>query len=181
MENADFLTKEAKKEKLSLKQIKALPPATLLRVINKAKKIAKNDETWKKVCKEYEEDPEIMDFIPMYFKNLDVSAKTDHGVVYLNYKLLLDGLSLKDVSYLIHECTHYLQQTCGEKATRSSDDGNYLENPYEQEAFTNQVSFIGDNLGEEEAKDYVDNLLDYHEVDGKKEKNELEEILLSKV
>lgn len=181
MENVDFLIKEAKKQKMSLKQIKALPPATLLRVINKAKKLLKKDEIWKKLCEEYGEEVDVIDYIPTYFKNLDVSAKTDHGVVYLNYRLLLDGLSIKDISYLIHEYTHFFQQCYGKKATQSSDDGNYLENPYEQEAFTNQVSHINENLGEEEAQDYVDNLLDYHEVDDKKEKNELEEILMSEV
>lgn len=166
--------------KVTLKEIKSLPPATLLRIINKAKKIIKKDKTWEKICQEYDVETDIVDYIPTYFKNLDVSAKTDHGIVYLNYRLLLDGLSLKDTSYLIHEYTHYLQQTTGKEATQSSDDGSYLDNPYEEEGFQNQISYIADHFGEDEAEEYVDELLEYHEFEGKKEK-EKKEVLMSKI
>jgi hypothetical protein len=56
-----------------------------------------------------------------------------------------------------------------------------LNNPYEQEAFSDQIEYIDEQFGKEEAQDYVDNLLEHHDIDDKKEKKELEEVLMSKV
>ena len=114
------------------------------------------------------------------FGNLDVSAKTDHGVVILNYKLLTDGDFFKDYSYLIHEYTHWFQRCYGAKATKSSDDGSYLDNKFEQEGFQNQVEYIADQFGDGEAEQYVDDLLEHHEIDNKKEVEDKKEILMSK-
>lgn len=41
--------------------------------------------------KEYDVDIEEIDYIPMKFGILDVSAKTDHGVIIYSWKLLTDG------------------------------------------------------------------------------------------
>lgn len=169
------------KEKIPLKIVKKMPYQSLNRMINKAKKYLKSNEIWQKLCREYNEDVDIIDYIPTMFGDLDVSAKTDHGIVILNYNLLCDGDFFKDFSYLIHEYTHWFQQCYGDKATRSSDDGNYLDNPYEQEGFSNQVEYIADQFGKGEAKKYVDDLLEHHEVEDKKEKDELEAIFLDKV
>jgi hypothetical protein len=167
-------------EKLSLKTVKKLPISTLMRLINKAKKSIKNDETWVKVCKEYDETPDIIDLIPMKFGTLDVSASTNHGIVILNYKLLCDGDFEKDYSYIIHESVHYLQQTCTDKPTKSADDGDYLHNKFEQEGFANQVDYIANHEGEDKAEDYVDDLLDHHDKSGK-ESDKLKDVLLEKV
>jgi hypothetical protein len=166
--------------KLSMSQIRKLPYRSLNRMIKKMKNYLKNDETVKKMFKKYKVDLEEIDYIPMRFGKLDVSAKTDHGVIIFNYKLLMDGDFFKDFSYGTHEITHWLQQTTGTKPTQSSDDGNYLDNPFEEEAFQNQVSYIDDNFGEEEAEDYVDNLLDHHEVEEDKVEDK-KETLMSKV
>ena len=168
-------------DKKDLETIKSLPNKTLTRIIEKAKDFLKKDETMKKIFEEYDEDVNIIDLIPTRFDDLDVSAKTNHGVVILNYKLLLDGNFFKNYSYLIHEYTHWAQQCLGEKPTKSSDDGNYLENPYEQEGFKNQVEYISNHFGDEEAEDYVDNLLNYHDVKTKKQKDKLEAIFLEDV
>jgi hypothetical protein len=168
-------------EKIPLKVVKKMPYKSLNRMIGKAKKYIKSNEVWQKICKEYDEDADIIDYIPMMFGDLDVSAKCDHGIVILNYKLLCDGDFVKDFSYLIHECTHWFQQCYSNKATRSSDDGNYLKNPYEQEGFANQVEYINDQFGKQEAVQYVDDLLEHHDVEDKKEKKELKETLMSKV
>jgi uncharacterized protein YxeA len=94
---------------------------------------------------------------------------------------LTDGDFFKDFSYGVHEMTHWLQQTTGTKATKSSDDGSYLDNPYEQEGFQNQVEFIADQFGDQEAEQYVDDLLEHHEVEDKKEVKEKKETLMAKV
>lgn len=171
----------SEKEKIPLSQVKKLPYRSLNRMLKKMRDYLKDNEVVQRMFEEYKVDIEEIDYIPMMFGNLDVSAKTDHGVIIFNYKLLCDGDFFKDFSYGTHEITHWLQQCTGKKATKSSDDGNYLENPYEQEGFTNQVEYIADEFGKEEAEDYVENLLDHHEVDNKNKRDELESIFLEKV
>jgi hypothetical protein len=150
-------------------------------MIKKMREYLKQNQVVQDMFKEYKVDIAEIDFIPMMFGNLDVSAKTDHGIIIYNYKLLTDGDFFKDFSYGVHEMTHWLQQTTGSKATKSSDDGNYLDNPYEQEGFQNQVEYIAKQFGESEAEQYVDDLLEHHDVDSKKEVEEKKETLMSKV
>jgi hypothetical protein len=169
------------KDKISLHEIKQLPPQFLLGLINRAKKHLKDDEVMQRVFEDYDVDIEELDLIPITFADLDVSAKTDHGVVYLNYKLLCDGDFLKDYSYLIHEITHILQQTTGTKPTQGANEGEYLKNPAEQEGFQNQIEYIAKEEGPEEAEEYVENLLDHHDVKSKTKKDELEAVLLENV
>jgi hypothetical protein len=170
-----------KEEKIPLSQVKKLPYKSLNRMIKKMREYLKQNEVVQDMFKKYDVDIEEIDYIPMMFGNLDVSAKTDHGVIIYNYKLLTDGDWFKDFSYGVHEMTHWLQQTTGTKATKSSDDGSYLDNPYEQEGFQNQVQYIADQFGDAEAEQYVDDLLEHHEVEDKKEVKEKKEVLLSKV
>jgi len=176
-----FAASKDKDKKLSMRSIKKIPYKTLNGMLNKMRKFLKNDEVMQKVFKEYDVDIEEIDYIPMCFGDVDVSAKTDHAIIIFNYKLLEDGDFFKDFSYGIHEITHFLQQTTGKKATQSSDDGNYLENLYEQEGFANQVEYIANQFGEDEAETYVDDLLEHHEITDKKKKDELEAALLEQV
>lgn len=170
-----------KPEKIPLSQVKKLPYKSLNRMIKKMREYLKKNEVVQKMFKEYDVDIEEIDYIPMMFGNLDVSAKTDKGILIFNFKLLTDGDFFEDFSYGTHEVCHWLQQTTGTKATRSSDDGNYLKNPYEQEAFTKQISYISDQHGEDKAEEYVNDLLNHHEVEDKKEREKLEKTLLKEV
>lgn len=170
-----------KHEKIPLSAAKKLPFASLNRMIKKMREYLKKDEVVRKMFKDYGVDIEEIDYIPMMFGNIDVSAKTDHGIIIFNYKLLTDGDFFKDFSYGVHEMTHWLQQTTGSKATQSSDDGSYLDNPYEREGFQNQVEYISKQFGDQEAENYVDDLLEHHEIDSKKEVKEKKETLMSKV
>jgi hypothetical protein len=164
------------KNKFTLTEIKKMPFSLLNAAINKAKKAIKKDETMQRICKEYNVSIDEIDYIPTYFKKLDVSATTDHGVVYLNYSLMLDGFSKENWSYLIHEYSHFFQQTAKDKPTKGSDDGEYLKNPNEQEGFANQIEFLANHFGDDHAEDYVDDLLDHHdENDNKKLKDKLME------
>lgn len=172
---------DAKKDKISLEEVKKIPPKLLLRMIDRAKKYLKRDETMQRVFEDFDLDINELDLVPMTFADLDVSAKCDHAVIYLNYKLLCDGDFTKDLGYLVHEVTHWAQQTSGDGPTQGADDGEYLKNPFEQEGFANQVEFIANHEGEEKAEEYVDDLLEHHEVKGKKKKDELEAVLLEKV
>jgi MoxR-like ATPase len=170
-----------KKEKNVVFDVKKISPTLLLRLINKAKKYLKEDDVMQSVFKEYNIDINEIDFIPTYFKHLDVAAKTDHAIVWLNYALLDNFLDKKKLSYLIHEYTHWLQQTTGNKPTKSSNVGDYLQNPFEQEGFQNQIEFICKEYGEQEAENYVDHLLDHHEIYQNTERNEKKEILTAKI
>lgn len=170
----------AKKE-LSLSKIKSLPPHFFLRLIKRMKNKLKDNDTMQKIFDAHDADIALLEYIPMAFKDLDCSAKTDHGIIYFNYKLLADADFEKDYSYCIHEVTHYLDQCFNAKPTKSSDDGEYLHNPYEQKAFTNQVEYIADQYGEPEAESYVENLLEHHDIDKAKEKKELKSVFMEKV
>lgn len=170
-----------KTEKIPLSQVKKMPYRSLNRMLKKLREYLKKDEVVIKMFKEYDVDIEEIDYIPMKFGNLDVSAKTDHGIIIYSWRLLTDGDFFKDFSYGVHEMTHWLQQTTGTKPTQSSDEGSYLDNPFEQEGFQNQVEFIANRDGEEEAEVYVDDLLEHHEIESEKEKEEKKETLMSKI
>jgi hypothetical protein len=167
-------------KKYSVEQIKSLPPEFFLLVINRAKKYLKNNEVMQRICKEHKQSVEIIDLIPTMFADLDVSAKTDHGIVLLNYKLLCDGDFFKDYMYLIHEYSHYFQQCWRDKPTYGSEK-NYLDNEFEQEGFQNQVEFMSSEFGEEQAEKYVDHLLKHHEIHDKREKKLKKDELMMKV
>jgi len=168
-------------EKIPLSVVKKFPYKTLNRLIKKLRVYLKKDPVVQDMFKEYGVDLDEIDYIPMKFGKIDVSAKTDHGVIIYNYKLLTDGDFFKDFSYGVHEMTHWLQQTTGDKPTQSSDDGDYLENPFEQEGFQNQVEYIAEQFGDDEAEEYVDRLLEHHEVDDDKKRDKLEDVLMEKI
>jgi hypothetical protein len=169
------------KQKLTIDEVKKIPPTLLLRLINKMKSYIKTDPTLIDIFNKYNISIDELEFIPMKFGDIDVSAKTDHGVIIFSYRLLTDGDFFKDYSYAIHELSHYAQQTTGNKPTKGSADGNYLDNPYEIEGFQNQIEYIAHEFGEHEANKYVENLLNHHNIKDKEEKKDKKEELLAKV
>lgn len=171
----------SEKDKFSISDVKKIPHKTLNRLLDRMRKYLKEDSVVKEMFEEYGVDINEIDYVPMMFGDLDVSAKTNHGIIIFNYKLLTDGDFFKDFSYGVHELSHYLQQTSGDKPTQSSDDGKYLDNPFEQEGFQNQISYISKHFGDDEAEKYVDHLLDHHDIDDGNEKDKLESILLEKI
>lgn len=165
---------------LSLEKVKKISPKVLLKIIERSKKLLKQNQVVKDLCKDYDVSVDVLDDIPVKFGDIDVSARTDRGVITLNYRLLSDGDFIKDLSYLTHEITHYVQQCFGGEATQGANDGDYLKNPSEQEGFQNQVKYIAEEDGKEKAEEYVDQVLDYHDETGK-ERKEKEKALLKKV
>lgn len=153
------------KDKYSLEEVKKIPKIELKKIIDKGREYIKKSKVVKDAFDEYKANLDEIDHIPIIFTDLDVSAKTDHGIILLNYELLCDGNFEKDYSYLAHEMVHYLQQTCRENGTESFD-GHYLDNPDEQEGFKAQIQYIDDEYGESEADKYLEHLMNYHEVDG---------------
>lgn len=150
----------------------------LLKYINILKKKIRGHEVLEKMLKEWEAEDDVLDVIPVAFADLDVSARTDHGIIYLSYKLLKNKEDdIGNDHYLIHEISHYLQQCYGDKPTQSSDVGDYLDNEFEQEGFQNQTEYIADTHGSEEAEKYIDRVLTHHDVNKKERKDKKDELL----
>lgn len=144
-------------------------------LINKLKAEVKNNDVIKNLFKEYDLDTDEIDLVPMCFKDLSVSARTEHGIIYLNTNLLEDPDNISH--YIAHELTHFCQQTTGEGPTKGSNDQNYLKNPYEVEGFQMQTEFISDTKGDEAAEEYVDKVIDHHGLKGKEREERKKDLL----
>lgn len=152
----------------------------LLNYINDLKSSIKDSDVFSDMCKQWDCDTSVLDIIPISFADLDVSARTDHGIIYLSYRIL-DSKNTPDIDndhYLIHEISHYFQQCYRDKPTKGSNAEDYLDNEFEQEAFQNQTEFITDEYSQQDAVDYINRVLDKHEVKGP-ERKEKAEILLN--
>lgn len=160
----------------TIEEVKKIPNSSLLNIISKAKNMLKNDKTFEDICKEYDVDTNIINIIPMKFDDLDVSARTSKGVISFNYRLLCDGKTSTIAQYAIHEIVHYFQQVYGDVPTKKKKNEHYLDDKNEVEAFQNQVKFLDGNFGEGKADDYVDQVLDYHDFDGKRRAEKEEEL-----
>lgn len=160
---------------------KGIPHEKLAPQLDKIKKRVFNHPVIKDMLKKYDIEESELDLVPMCFAEIPVSARTDHGVIYINIELAKDGNIKEDDHYIVHEMTHYCQQTTGDSPTQSSDDGSYLDNPIEQEGFRNQTKYIADTKGKEEAEKYVEQVLDHHEKDDqdKKKRKERKDCLLA--
>jgi hypothetical protein len=146
-------------------------------IIDKVRSKIKKHPVVKKMFKKHKIDLNEIDLIPICFAKLDVSARTDHGVIYLNLDLLEDGDLNKDDHYFVHEITHYLQQTTGNKPTQGADEGEYLDNPAEIEGFQNQSEYLSDTRDEDAADEYINQVLDHHEYEGNKRQKKHDQLL----
>lgn len=150
--------------KFSLEQIKKLPHSELSKVIDRLRQSLKNNKVVQEKFEEYQVPLSELDLVPIKFADLDVSARTEHGIIYLNWQLLLDGQLSKLDHYLVHELTHYLQQTTGDQPTKGSADDDYLDNEFEQEGFQAQTEYLSDTRDDETAERYIKKVLDHHAV-----------------
>jgi len=147
-------------------------------LICKAVSSIKKHHVIKDLFKEYNLDLDEIEIIPICFADIDVSARTDHGCIYLNIKLVEDGFYVDKIDhYLVHEIVHWAQQTTGTSPTKGAEDGEYLENEYEIEGFQNQVEFMADTQDEKAAEEYVEQVLDHHNMDGQKAEDKKEELM----
>lgn len=146
--------------------------------VKRIREVLKKDPVIKKKFKEYDVSLDDIDNISIEFCPLDVSAKTKNRKIYLNEKLLDPDNDNDPLHYAVHECIHYLQQTTGKVPDKKESGGeDYLDLPTEEEAFEAQIDYKKREDGEREAEDYVDELLDYHKLRGKKRENKKEELM----
>lgn len=139
-----------------------------LKILESAILEVKNSQTYRNLCDEYSVPANFIDLVPMCFADLDVSARTDHAILYFNINLLKKPEELP--SYVIHEVNHFLQQTTGDGPTKGSTDDTYLKNDAEIEGFNNQTEFISETKGDNAAEKYVTKLLDHHDIKSQNER-----------
>lgn len=120
-------------------------------------------ETFQELCRENNISPEILWLIPMQFADLEVSARTNHGIIYFNSNLKEKPEELGH--YICHEMTHFFQQCLNDQpAISSNNEKDYLFNPDEQEGFQTQTQFIAETQGLGEAHNYIEQVLRHHEI-----------------
>ena len=159
---------------------KGIPHKKLEPMLEKIKQRVFKHEVIEDMLKKYKIDRSELDLVPMTFAKIPVSARTDHAVIYINVDLAEDGDFDEDDHYIAHELTHFCQQTTGSKPTPGSTEDNYLDNPTEQEGFRNQSKYIAETKGEEEAEDYIEQVLDHHtksDADDKKRESRRKKLL----
>jgi hypothetical protein len=162
---------------------RGIPHKKLIPIIDKIKKRVFDSAVFKGICNEYGIREEEIPLIPICFAKIPVSARTDHGVIYINIDLIDNDIkkSVDDnAHYLVHEVTHYFQQTTGSKPTPASTEDDYLDNKTEQEGFQNQIEYISDTQGEDVAEEYADQVLDHHtntDADDKKREKRRKKLL----
>lgn len=158
-----------------------ISPQVLLNKIEEAKKLLQSNSVFKEMCKEFKVSPKVIDIIPVRFGQIDVSAKTVRGIIVLSFNLLKDGEFEKNIHYLLHEISHFLQMSTRNHPTKGSKDGEYLDNKDEVEAFTYQVELLDDLFGEPKAENYVENLLNYHDIENGKDRKKKHKELTKRI
>jgi hypothetical protein len=117
--------------------------------------------------------------VDIRFTELPVSAKTKDEIIYINNKFLEDSDFSEEMHYIVHEMCHWLQQRCDDPYDRFPKEGtDYLDMPSEWEAFMYQAHFMREFYGDGRAEEYVDDLLDFHEIEGEERKKKREALLL---
>ena len=113
----------------------------------------------------------------MAFKPLSVSARTEKGCIYFSDALLQDGFE-DDDHYMVHEIVHHFQQCFGDAPTKGSmDSEEYLDNKFEQEGFKAQTKYLSETRDNNAAKEYVEQVLNHHEVPENKKNKRRKELL----
>jgi hypothetical protein len=150
------------------------------KILSDDKEFLKKEPVVLRVLHEYGFKTDIIDGIPMKFSDdLDVSAKTINSSIELNTSLLDESTIIRR-RYEVHELVHALQHMRNEgKKNNNADEQDYLRDENEVEAFQNQIEFDSKYRGENEAEEYVEDLVEYHEVP-EHDREEIKEELLER-
>lgn len=169
---------KAKKEKSSLKENNFL--------IAEVRSQLKEDSVVQDMCQELGYPIDIIDGVVITFtSDIDVSAKTINSEIYLNEELKASPNDDENwailMRYAVHELTHALQHMNREGLKDAEDGKDYLDRDDELEAFQYQIEFDLKERGPKEVDEYVEDLIEYHEIDDKKEAVEKKKELLDRV
>lgn len=136
-----------------------------------------NDSIAKDICKENDVDKDFLKGVPITFKDIDVAAKTIDSEIILNTKLIKKPFDIV-MRYVIHELVHAIQHCkANGKSSKKDKSEDYLDKKTEVEAFQQQIRYESKVNGEESAEEYVEGLLDYHGMDGKRGDKKKEELM----
>ena len=147
-----------------------------IEILKKIRHELKNNKIAAEICKEYDFDLDIIDGIPIDFEeDLEASAKTVDSKIILRFKLIDEEFDII-MRYAIHELVHALQhmRSVGSSKHKSQE---YLDQKDELEAFQYQVKFDAKERGLDKAKEYVEELVDYHKIPRNKAKGKKRELL----
>ena len=130
----------------------------------------------KDLCAELGYPLSIIHGIPLDFEELDVSAKTVDSKVYLNEDLLSEPFEII-MRYAVHEVTHALQHMNREHLDHDPYADDYLDREDELAAFQNQIEYQKSAEGEDATREYVEELVDYHDLKDKDREEKIDELL----
>ena len=143
--------------------------------IKHIKELVKKDDIYRKKCEEYGDDVDFIDDVNISFGPIDVSAKTINGEIILNERLYNEDI-IKQVFYALHELNH-VQQQSHNLVHGKTDKADYLDDENEQEAFGTQISYMCEHMTAEEVQDYIEHLLDHHDINGEERKEKAKKIV----
>ncbi len=135
-----------------------------------------NDKIAKKICKEKGVGEWFLAGVPIKFDKMKQSAKTVDSRIILNRKLLKKDFDII-MRYVIHELTHSIQHVQDYEKRSKMEEKEYLDKDTEVEAFRYQIEFDSKNRGKHKAEEYVEELLDYHDITGKDREDKKDELL----
>lgn len=148
----------------------------VIELLAKIKQEMKNNDIVSEICKEHGFNIDIIDGIPLEFvDDLEASAKTIDSRIQLNSELLNESFEII-MRYAIHELVHSLQHMKSEGIDPYASD-EYLDRDDELEAFQFQIAYDAEERGEDEAIDYVEDLIEYHEIPEDEQESKKEELL----
>jgi len=149
---------------------------SIIELLAKVKRELKKNTIAEEICREHNFGIDIIDGISFEFEDdLEASAKTINSKILLNSNLMDEEFEII-MRYAIHELVHALQHMRGEGGEKD-EAGSYLDREDELEAFQYQIEYELEERGEESAEEYVDNLIEYHEVPPEERENKKEELL----
>ena len=144
--------------------------------IKKLKEGVKKEQEFLDKCKEYGISPDFVGGVEISFDDdLDVSAKTINGEIFLNGALFDADNWIDQIRYTLHELIHCMQQEAG-KVNEKTNNEDYLDDPNEVEAFQAQIAYMADHESPKEIQEYLEQLLDHHNIQGKERREKIKEL-----
>jgi len=129
------------------------------------------------VCAEFGFEKDILLGIPISFSDeLDVSAKTIDGEMSVSTELISEGYDIM-LRYIIHELVHVFQHMDNKSKKDLYPEHEYLDRPDEMQAFQYQIEFDESARGEKNVVEYIEELLDYHEIPRGEKKEKAVELM----
>ncbi len=135
-----------------------------------------NNDIAKEICADNNIDEDILRIIPIDFGEDEVTAKTVNASISLNPKLIEKPFNIV-MRYVIHEFSHCIQHIVDYGKDDPDKSKDYLNKEDEIEAFQYQIKFDAENRGKKEAENYVDKLLEYHDLPDTRREDKKDELL----